>query len=545
MKKLSILFLSLGLLVTSCNNTPSAYNPYASLTSDEVANIYNGDHNDFHINTWYTSQFGIVDVSENYDTGVVTTSYAKSRGSEYAHMYTTVGGPFADFTYINIKAKGTPGKSIAMRLCYDPMDLQTSNVLGNDISFSLTEEYSIHTLKVKGTLKTRLDLVNRVCIFPEIGNSGSSIRGEFSISDCWFSKEIPENAKWENTGVDSGDSSANVNGWKTQAWTLYTLYDAGNNKTGITYTQAAEWALVEKEIEINPGDNVINFSFENKKDVMDELSVSHIVFKLSGDVKEHVTENVEYDYYTYYESVIYTYDVTNENEVAPDANGVVNLSLPIATALNDIGSHHENGYRVVMLIESRPDDFHKFEYSRDGHMVINSMTTSNDPNVQIQKYTQYGENTYTLTDKEGVDTNVTYTNVRGDAYWPRLCRHIETEVGQSVEVTIHNNGEEAVRIGLHAGIFIDGRSDSTHNNNFFPLWKNNGRGAQGYFEDGETFDVEPGEDYVVTVSVDTSTEHGVDASVDTINVITFLIDNCYGDDAVRSGDIDLVSFEVI
>ena len=144
------------------------------------------------------------------------------------------------------------------------------------------------------------------------------------------------------------------------------------------------------------------------------------------------TEGVEYDYYTYYESVIYTYDVTNPNEVAPDANGVINLTLPIATALNDIGSHHEGGYRVVMLIESRPDDFHKFEYSRDGHIVINSMTTSNDPNVQIQKYTQYGENTYTLTDKEGVDTNVTYTNVKGSAYWPRLCRHIETEVGQSV-----------------------------------------------------------------------------------------------------------------
>ncbi|MCR4562555.1 MAG: hypothetical protein K5694_05080 [Bacilli bacterium] len=559
MKKLLSLFVGLAFLLVGCSNGNGGgkhYNPY-SVTEDEVSNIYKGDKKDFHIKTWYESQVGVFDLEQDDESGVVNAKYRKTSGNGYAHLFTTASGPFADFTYINIRAKGTPGKSIAMRLAYDPIDLEKTNVLGNDVSFSLTEDYVVHTLKVKGTLKTRLDMVNRICIFPELGVAGSSVRGSFTFNDVWFSQEIPEGATWENKGVDSGDTSVTVNGWKTQAWTFYTLYPDGEN-TGITYSQAAEWAYIEKSVEVSEEEdhNVLNFSFENVLDASGSQSVTSIVFKLSGDVKEHVTEGVEYDYYTYYESIIYVYDTTNEKEVQPGEDGLVHLEIPISNALTAIGNHHENGYRVVILVESRPDDFEKFFYERDGHMIVHDTYCSHKEGIKREDYTQYNENTYVLTDKDGVDKNVTYTNINPGSYWPRLCRHIKTEVGQSVTLTIRNNGEETVKIGIHAGIFSDERSDAEKNNMFFPLYKNNGIGAAGYFEDGEDAFIEAGEEREFLIEVDASTAHGVDASKDKIDVICLLIDNCWSldemeehlpetaDFTARSGDIDLVSFEV-
>lgn len=356
MKKILVLFVGLSLLMSACGTSNNKhYNPYSVEEGEEAANIYKGDNQELHINTWYPSEEGSFDIEENFDTHEVKVKYRKAVGG-YTHIYTTTSGPLADFTYINIKAKGTPGKSIAMRMCYDPSDLENTNVLGNDVSFSLTEDYSIHSLKVKGVYKTRLDLVKRVCIFPEIGTAGSDVRDTFTISDCWFSKEIPDGGRWENTGVDSGDTSATINGWKAQAWTGYTLYPVGK-EAGISYKLAADWAYVEKDVEIKENENVLNFSFKNiKKTLSDELSVSHMHIKLVGDELYFEDEGVEYGYPVYAEEIVYTYDPINKtDEVKPDDNGNINLKIPLGTALNRIGPSHKNGYRIALVIESDPD----------------------------------------------------------------------------------------------------------------------------------------------------------------------------------------------
>ena len=210
-----------------------------------------------------------------------------------------------------------------------------------------------------------------------------------------------------------------------------------------------------------------------------------------------------------------------------------------------IGDHHKNGYRMTLLIESRPDDFYKFLYSRGGHMIIHDMYSYYAKDIKEDLYSQYGDNVYTLTDKEGVDKNITYTNVQGDAYWPRVCRHIKTEVGDRIKIVIRNNGQESVRIGIHAGIFNDERSDSEKNQMFFPLYQNQGRNEEGYFKDGNTVDIEGNDECEVIASVDESSEFGVDYNNDTFDVIQFLIDNCYGDTKTRSGDIDIVSIDII
>lgn len=531
-KILPLLFVA---LLTSCNGgeQTNSYDPYKD--REEASNIYTESADEFHLSSWYASDYGLIDIEENEEETKV--SYSKETGFEYTFLFTSVMGRFADFTYINILAKGTPGKSIAFRLCYDNIDLEGSNCLGNDTSFSLNEEYSVHTLKVRGTMKNRMDLLTRVCIFPEIGVSGVMVTGDFYFKDVWFSKEMPKNSNLENPGVDSGDTSSTVNGWKTQAWTGYTLYSAGNDKTGVKYThdgekEKYEWAYIEKEIEINENDNGLRFVFDNKI-LSNQLSISNLHFVLRGDVSHTVTEDVEYPYDVYHEGVIYTYDITKENEFQPDENNIVTIEASIESALTKIGSHHENGYRLTLLIESHPEYYETYRRQRDGEMIIlEARAIQGD--FDVDEYSQDGQNVYTITEAEGVERNITYTDVAGNAYYPRVSRTIDMEPGQSVTIKFRNNGENSVRIGVHAGRIGDDRSDSL-NGNFFPLFKNEGKDDNGYFRDGETIDVLPEEEMEVTATVDELYEG------QTFNMIQLLIDNCYGDTELRSGNIDIVS----
>ena len=166
MKKL-LVFLSSLLLLVGCT-TKSGYNPYADRKNEDVKNIYNGDGKDFHISQWYAADAGQMDI-EKQDNGEIKVFYQKHFGMEYSGMYTSVQGPLADFTYINFVARGTPGKNITMRMYCSKDESEVNNVLGNDVGFSLTEETSIHSLKVKGTMKSRMDLLRKVVIIPEMG----------------------------------------------------------------------------------------------------------------------------------------------------------------------------------------------------------------------------------------------------------------------------------------------------------------------------------------------------------------------------------------
>lgn len=538
MKKFSVLLLASLFALTGCNKTLSEkYNPYRDRENDDIPNVYQTKADEFYLSNWYPSDLGPIEVYEGEEETEV--SYSKTYGSEYCSVFTTVMGRFADFTYINFVAKGDAGKSVTLRLTYGA-DEDATNVLGGDTSFSLTSDYQIHTLKVKGTLQTRMDLLQKVGIFPEIGVSGSTIVGRFTFKDVYFSKVIPEGAILENPGVDSGDTSINVNGWKTEGWTFYTLYN-DNGKTGVRYSQAAEWAFIEHSLDIQGNLNHLRFAFQNIL-AGTKPSVTTIHFVLRADVSRHVDEGVEYEYDEYYEGQVYTYDTTKEDEVQPDENGVTTLELSLTKAIEAIGEdHHKNGYRLVLMIESHPTDFDKYRYSRGGHMVINSYELYYEEDTHIDPYSKTGDpavGSIELKDKEGVEKSIVYNGVRGDAYWPRIERAVSNSTHDSViTVTIKNSGENTARVGIHAGVPNDSRSDSL-NNNFYPLWKNQGLSGS-YFADGEDRDIPAGETISVEITVDTN--NPLITSEDKVTMIQFLIDNNYGDSTLRSGVIDIVS----
>ena len=537
MKKIIALVFA-SLLLVGCSSSQNPYNPYASREGEEVLNKYEGDGNDFHISKWYPSEAGQITIDEGEE---VKVEYTKNVDFEYTNLYTTVMGRFADFEYINFKAKGTPGKGIAFRMYYGEKENELANVLGDDVSFSLTSEYAVHSLKVKDVYKTRMDLLRKVCIFPEIGVSGST--GTFTFSDVWFSKEMPEGSTWENPGVDTGDSSVTVNGWRTEGWTQYTLYSEGT-KTGVKYSKAAEYAYIEKSMDIKEGDNGLEFKFENMK-LGGLPSVTCIRFIIRADVSRYVTEDVEYPYYEYYEATAYGYDLTKEDEFQPDANGITTVRFSLADALDSIGEHHENGYRLTLMIESHPDDDAKYKRYRNGEMVIHEFSTFYDPSYKVDMYSVDEPGVYELNDIEGIEKNVTYENLQGDKYWPRIRRRIETTPSDTIRVKLHNNSTtDAVKVAIHAGIFHDERTNA-QNNNFFPLWEYRGYSGE-WLNDGQTLDIPANSDLVVNITKnrnDYDDENGVKAE-DAIDSVLFLFDNIYGDTVKRSGNVDIVSVEV-
>src|SRR5574344_548409 len=328
--KVTLLLALLTLSLTGCSSASvSPYDPY-STWEGETQNVYAGDKQDFHLEGFYPSDYGQIETPVLKDDGSYFVEYTKQVNYEYTNLFTTVKGRFAEFTYINIKAKGTPGKGIAFRLYCGEEEDENHNVLGSSFTFSLNEEYSIHSLKFRGTLKTRADLLKKVCIFPEIGNAGSA--SSFSYTDIWFSSTLPADSTLENPGVDSGDPSVTVNRWSTDAWTQYALYNSSSN-TGVSYSKPGEWAFIQKDIEIKDEDNGLFFTFENLLGNNDEPSVTVIHFLLKGDVSGHVSEGVEYEYDVYYEGAIYTYDLTKDDEVQPDENGLTTLEVSLESAI--------------------------------------------------------------------------------------------------------------------------------------------------------------------------------------------------------------------
>jgi len=699
MKKSLVLLLS-SLLLISCSGQTSGYNPYSSRADEDISNRYEKPADEFHLSHWYPSDFGQAEVEESDEEVKVT--YMKNVDYEYSNIFTTVIGRFADFEYINFRAKGTPGKGIAFRLYYGQSDSELNNVLGNDVSFSLDNEYQVYSLKVKNTYKTRMDLLSKVCIFPEIGLANTS--GTFYFTDVWFSKTMPEGSTWKNEGVDTGDSSITINGWRTQAWTKYTLYSMGGDKTGVRYSKAAEYAFIEKAIDIKSGDNAFHFDFENIKlhskpsvtsirfllrgDVSkhvdakdaydlyyesmvyhydltksrefqpDENNITHLAFSIvngvkeigehhvngyrltllieshpeddpkyksyrdgqmvihnfvscydehcipdendwstpgwcsytiskeetgtrisyiknpdyaiaerglnikpefnglnfnfenvklhdelpsvtcirffiRGDVSEHIeTEEESYD--LYYEKMVYHYDLTDPEEVKEDEQGLTKLSFSLAGAIDEIGPHHEDGYRLVLMIESHPDDKEKYKSSLDGEMFIKDVELIYDEDYKLPDYEldEDHNNYYSLNKKEGVECNVKYNNVPGNAFYPRLRRRVATTHDSIITMSIRNNSDHTIKINVRAGLNNDSRSTDEHH--FYPLWK---VGPNG---DGDNIEIEKNATYELFITVD---REGADEEA--IDSIFFMIDNCRNNDTSKySGDVDFISTEI-
>ena len=510
------------------------YNPY----EDSVAeNIYNNDGKDFYINTFNTDNRQIVSRPALQQDGSYKVSYTNVSG--YNYVGTNVCGRLADFTYINILAKGEPGKSIALRLFHSDKEMESNNVLGDDVSFTLEEEFTIHTLKVKYDYQSRMDILTRVCIYPELGIGGAY--GDFYYKDVWFSKEVPENSVLENPGVDTGDTSKTVNGWSYESWTGYTLYKHLNG-TAVNYVEAKDYAFISYSLDIKgPEDNALLFAFENIVE-NEKQTVSHIRFLLRGDVIGQGVSPEGYDYDIFIEDVIYTFDITKDHET-PDQNNITTLKIPLADAISTIGNRHETGYKLTVMIESFEPDREIWDSSRYGQMVITDCHLY-DGSYVSDVYSQPEDSEgfqYTLSDKAGVDKNITYENLRGDKYWPVIYRQVQSTHDQQIVVRIQNNGENSVQVMVHAGILYDSRADE-HNHFFYPLWQahQGEKNDDGYYIDGERQTILPGEYYDFLITVDEDEMYKNDA----IDTLEFLIDNVYNDKVLRSGNVDIVFTEV-
>ena len=541
MKKRYLLLVGLVLTLASCNKPlGKAYDPYADRYEDgtEIKNVYEGDKKDFHLTGFMSSKGGVLTIRNNDNETTVT--YNKGYDDSYANAYTSVVGRFSDFTYINVTLKGELGKPVSLRAWYDDTDNYASSIFGGDTYINVVDEYKTYSLKVKKTLQTRMDLLCAVGLFPEVGQAGS---GTISFKDIWFSKEMPADAIWANEGVDDGGDSIRVNGWETFQWTGYNIYPLGPNELGIRYTGASEWGNVqyyitpEEEAAIANGDNTLVFSFKDIKDSLEQPTISTITFKLVADISGEGVTPEGYSYYTYYEAELFTYKRTLDYN--PDENGYTTLEIGLESALLSIGDHHENGYRISLLIESDPNFQDLYIFEPDGELTIKKLTFKHTEQI-IDPYSVTAGGTYTLADKEGVEKNITYTNISGDTYWPRVQRIVQnaTHTG-AITVTIRNNGPETVKVAVHAGVIDNVRSDG-YNNAFFPLWQN--RGKQGnYFDDGETKDIAAGTSQTFTITVDAPTSENHITDTDTVSLIQFLFDNIWGDSTKRSGDIDIVS----
>ena len=510
------------------------YNPYKELTAN---NNYDNSGNDAYLSKFSPDNMQIVSRPTQQADGSYKVDYTNVEG--YNYLGTTLAGRYADFAYINILAKGQLGKSVTLRLYHSGKEMESYNLLGSDCPVSLDEEFSIHTLKIKSDYRVRMDLATKLCIYPEIGIAGAY--GEFYYKDIWFSKEIPEGATLENPGVDSGDTSKTVNGWSYETWTGYTLYRSENG-TGVTYIEAKDYAYINYTLDIQSAeDNALEFSFINVVE-FNRQTVSHIRFLLRGDVIGQGVSDDGYDYDIFIESVLYTYNI-KEDHVLPDENGVTTLHIPLVDAVKTIGDKHVNGYHLTVMIESFAPEKEVYDASRDGTMIITDCHLY-DGGYVSDKYSQTEDSEgfqYVLSDKDGVDKNVTYTDVRGNKYWPVIYREVESTHDQEIEVVVRNNGEATIKVAMHAGVMYDARTDE-HNHFFYPLWEaNKGQKNQdGYFLDGQNVDVAAGESYTFIISVDEDEMYANDS----ITTLEFLFDNCWGDSQLRSGDVDILSVTV-
>ena len=539
MKKNVFVAFGLALLLAGCNNgnTGKAYDPYKDRYEDgtEIRNVYKGGKQDFHLKSFMSSKGGVLTVTtRNNETSV---TYNKGYDDSYANAYTSVVGRFSDFTYINVTIKGELGCPISLRAWYDDSDNYASCIFGGDTYINVIDEYKTYSLKVKKTLQTRMDLLCAVGLFPEVGQAAA---GTFSFTDVWFSQTMPEGAEWANEGVDEGGDSIKVNGWETFQWTGYNIYPLGPNETAVRYTGASEYGNIQyyltaqEEAAVLGQDNTVRFKFKDVKDALDRPTISTITFKLVADISGEGYTVEGYHYYTYYESTLFTY--LQADHYDPDENGYTTLEIPLASAIANIGNHHKDGYRFSMLVESDPGYVETYMFEPDGEMTFKKLEFFHtEQSVDLWSVTEAG--TYTLTDKTGVEKNVTYTNVLGNKYWPRITRLVNNATHDSViTVTIKNNGTETVKVAAHAGVDDDTRSDGP-NNGFFPLWKN--RGKQGsYFDDGDTKDVEGGATITFEITVDAAFPD------DVIEKIQLLFDTTWGDTNTRSGDVDIVSVTV-
>ena len=464
MKKF-IYFICLFLLilcVPSCNNSKKNSNSIED--NEEYNNVYSETAEEFHVSTWIPAPSEAFEITE-LENNELNVRYNKSIANNYCFIYTTIKGPLADFSYVNITIRGSlSGSAIrnaTLRIAKDTMDLE-NNIIGADYNLALSPEYTTFTLKIKSTFRTRLDLATVLAIYPDIGKGGMDAQGnlvadEMEIKDVWFSTSIPEGVnEISNPNVDTGeDDGTTVNGWKTYSWCGYSIIGNGNETTigtSATSIESIEWASVEYAFSDYIDKNKLVFKFKNI-----DNTIEKITFKLRGDEEKYINSGdivdgkvVEYGYSLYYEQIILQYENT-DLKYKPNANGEIILEFNISSYMDyfkeapneEKTSRMENNLSLVLLVESDPTTVRYDEYGIadvDGYGQMTILETYLEKDDNLISYGTDGWHTepwtgYTVEGTaEGV--KITYTNA---ASYGRMMKEMEYNGEESLEFVINKN----------------------------------------------------------------------------------------------------------
>ena len=76
MKKSLVLLFASTLILSSCakSNPSKGYDPYEERREQEILNTYEGGENEYHLSSWYSSDFGPIEVDETSEETNVTYS---------------------------------------------------------------------------------------------------------------------------------------------------------------------------------------------------------------------------------------------------------------------------------------------------------------------------------------------------------------------------------------------------------------------------------------------------------------------------------------
>ncbi len=427
---LFVLFAVMGVLA-ACNKAQAAK---PSEFVDGV-NYYYGDGKDMSLQGWFASKSDAQYSVTEQEDGSVRLHYYND--SAWRNFGVSVEGKFSDFSWLNISMKSGETPVGAFVKIVNPIreSVDNPNVLGQDIYFDLTGEYTTYAFKVPGIHRQILDVVNDICLFPDPGTTGTY--GDIYVKRAWFSAQQPEESVWMNE-----EDAANAAGWTAESWTGYSLRKAEGAEIKIGFSSPAEWAGAFRPVEL-PDEKVNKLTFVFSSDTANGVadSIDNIVFSFRGDEASWNNGG----WWNYYEQRLHVY---HKGDVPAGEDGNFTLEIPIGDALKAMQGQHEKQLLLGLNIESCPEFD---DYDGKGQITIKSVTVSYDENFEnpekpslVWGVVDSGKEYYKIEDKDGY-VNVTYKDVPADR-WCNLYTDVPAALADpTVKLTLRNNGAEPVK----------------------------------------------------------------------------------------------------
>lgn len=449
-------------------------------------NCYYGDGEDVHLGGWITSVTNDAwTVEENYtdetvEGAPVVTHLGYSKNDAWRNFGVKIDGDYSDFSYLNItmraKTRGTNSAvSVFLKIVNPITGRDDMNVLGSDLYFDVsTDVYTTYTFEIPSKYRQILDVVEDVCLFPEpgIANTDTIHAGDIYVKDMWFSKESPED------GVTPVDDT-----WRTEAWCGYDVTRGGNNEAVISYNKPADWSrfyrpVPRDEIFLEDGtvNNMLKLQFTSDTVKYGETeyvdSVEQFQFGIWGDADP--TSDAQYyqqwfgQYYRdkYEDTGTWSNNNTTLKVEKDEETGVITLYCQVAPLLMAMEGHYDQQIWIVFNLESQPQGggsdqapgyIHgPVSFDGIGQMTILSSEFYFDKNEPVYSEPVVNESgwessvagAYVISsEKSDVVANVTYTDLAADR-WCCVAYGIDSSRGNTVTITLRNNGTEQVLYGI-------------------------------------------------------------------------------------------------